>query len=279
MAKKVKSAKKRAAAKATKPTKKSAAPADHALLAARLRAIEEVHAPVIPVDRLIGEARAVARAATADRDALVQVGLDWALATLLPQAATALSDAQVEMLQVVRTQRSTREVELEQAGIALRSAMIADVRFARRDDADVQATLDTIVEGEGLDDEIQDLRELAALFKTHAAALKRVGADPAGKARKATAVADELEGLLAERRSRGSRHGKEPIEARDRAATLVNKLLREIRAAGVYAFRKDPARQARYRSAYQAQKRARPKRKASQPNGAIVTPPASTGPS
>jgi hypothetical protein len=52
--------------------------------------------------------------------------------------------------------RSAAEVALELQALELRADMVADGRFALRSDADAQAILDRIQEGEGLDDLIQD---------------------------------------------------------------------------------------------------------------------------
>ena len=268
-------AKKKSSAKKAKaaPAKKSAVVSD--ALYAALRAVDAVAPPVMPVDRLVGEARALHVVAKADQRALAKVGFDAKLAALLPAAIDALSEAQAALLEARRNERSVREVELEQEGVKLRSEMIADARFALRADREAQTALDTIADGEGLDDEVQDLHELSAFFRNHGVALKRISVDVGEKARRATAIAKSLESLVAERRARVGKRGAEPLEERDRAATLVDAILREIRATGVYAFRNDVARQLKYRSAYRVQHRA-PKKRTK--NGAAGTAAPPTAP-
>jgi hypothetical protein len=52
---------------------------------------EEVAPPKIPVDRMIGEAKALAKVATANLDALVKVGLERAYVTTLEARADLLA--------------------------------------------------------------------------------------------------------------------------------------------------------------------------------------------
>lgn len=118
----------------------------------------------------------------------------------------------------------------------LRADLIADGRFALRSDVEAQAVLDRIQEGDGLDDLIQDLRALSAFARQHEDALARIGAQPDVRTKLAEKIATELEQHLAGRRA-GDRDEEAALDFRNRAATHLAEVMREIRATGAYVFR------------------------------------------
>ena len=135
-----------------------------------------------------------------------------------------------------------------------------DGRFALRANPDAQAALDHIQEGTGLDDLVQDLRDLIAFLTRYKAALTAIGAKPDAKKAQAAKLADALGDNVASRRT-GDRNESAALDMRDRAATYLLEAMREIRAAGTYAFRKRPEICARFRGTYDVTKRARAKSK------------------
>jgi hypothetical protein len=211
--------------------------------------------PTIPVDRMLGEARALAVSARKHAEDLVGAGLDEALIGDLRVRVQALADAQAALVAIRGLKRSAAELALAREALALRSDMIASGRFALRKDANAQAVLGRIQEGDGLDDLIQDLRALAVFFRQNAPALKRIGAKPDLKRQHAEQTAAELERLLAGRR--GGHREAAAFDLRNRAAVYLQEAVSEIRATGVYVFRHEPRIATKFRSAYNARRRAR----------------------
>ncbi len=237
-----------------------AAPARGALVALRaeLEAIDagEVKPPPIPADRLVGEGLALAETAARYEDELAAVGVGRALVGGLAARAQALAEAQARLLNLRGLKRSEAEVALEERAVELRADLVAAGRFALRGDANAQKVLDLVQEGEGLDDLVQDLKTLAAFADKHRDALARVGLEPAVAGARARKLAAELEGHVAARRAVDGDEVS-ALELRDRAATHLWAAMAEVRAAGAYAFRKNPRALARFRSAYNAQHRAK----------------------
>jgi hypothetical protein len=224
--------------------------------------------PAIPVDRMLGEARALAVSARKYAEDLVGAGLDEVLIGDLGVRAQALAEAQAALVALRGFRRSEAEVALKRAALALRSDMTAGGRFALRKDADAQAVLDRIQQGDGLDDLIQDLRTLAVFFRRNAPALERIGAKPDLKRQQAEQTASELEWALARRRG-GDRQAA-ALDLRNRAAAHLQEAVSEIRATGVYVFRHEPRIATKFRSAYNARRRAR--RSAGAPNATPTRP-------
>ncbi len=217
-----------------------------------------VSPPQIPVYHLLGEARALEKVATKYAAELRRVGVDKPLIESVAARSDALSNAQGELALVRKSKRTKTELQLEQASIELRRDMIADGRYALRDDADAQATLTHVQEGEGLDDLVQDLRDMSGFHRQYASALAKVGVNAAAKAKKATELAGALSDALAGRRT-GGVDERAAIDLRNRAATYLTTAMREIREAGAYAFRATPEIASRFRGTYVAHHRPRKK--------------------
>ncbi len=241
--------------KPAKPGKSARSPLDR--LRAELLKIAEPTAPSIPVDRLVAEAKLLARAADKRLPALKKVGLDPKLVASLEERAAALSEAQSALTLQRGAQRTKAEIALEKDAVALRSQMVADGRYALRDDDDAQGVLDAIQEGEGLDDLVQDLRELSSFAAANKAALAKVGVKANENAARATKLAAGLETLVLARRDGDNAESHDARDLRDRAATHLAHAVSEIRAAGTYAFRTDESAAQKFRSAYAAHRRAR----------------------
>jgi hypothetical protein len=257
-----------------KKGKKAGSKRDGKFLAA-LGALEDVSPPPIPAANLIAEGHALAKVATKYAEALRKVGLDAKLARSLADRAELLASAQSDLAITRANRRTKREVALEAEAIAARRDMVADGRYALRNDAEAQAALDRVQEGEGLDDLIQDLRDLATFHRTHARALAKIGVKGAGKATRAEELAAELSAAVSARRA-GNEEESAALDLRNRAATYLVLAMREVREAGAYAFRSKPDVAARFRGAYAAQHRSRSTKPNGQPAPAPPDPPADT---
>jgi hypothetical protein len=247
-------AKKAASAKSS--TKKVAAKSTSSAAFTQARALDlsTVKPPSIPVDRLLGEARALAKVASAQATALAKVGVGKSVVASLTPRIDALADAQTSLVMSRGKSRTKEEIAFEKEATELRSDMVADGRFALRDNPDAQSALDAIQEGDGLDDLVQDLKDLGGFFTKYASALGKVASDHAKKKARATVLAKSLESLVTDRRASDAQ-GTVEKDLRDRCATLLEETMSEVRSAGVYAFRKNPETQVKFRSSYTARKR------------------------
>jgi hypothetical protein len=211
--------------------------------------VGEVPLPTMPVDRMIGEGLALARSAKEHAEDLLAAGMEESLIDEVRLRASALAEAQAELVAVRGFKRTLAEVALEQQAMELRSDMIAAGRFALRDDTHAQNVLDRIQEGDGLDDLIQDLRALSVFFRDRKPALERIGAKPDTKRQQADQTASELESLLADRRA-GDVDEIQAMDVRNRAAAYLAIAMAEVRATGVYVFRRHPRNATKFRSPY-----------------------------
>lgn len=246
---------------ATQPDDKNPQPTALAEVSEQLAKLpeEEVKPPPMPVDHMSVEALTLAITAEPVSEQLFAKGLDPRTLERLPVLAHALTEAQSEVNALRGAQRSQDEIALESEAVELRAEMMADGRFGLRKNNDAQAALDRVQEGTGLADLVQDLKDLAAINDHHTADLEAIGADPKEKAARARSLAGKLEIVLATRRA-ADRNEYVAMNTRDRAATLLAETMAEVRAAGVYTFRKDPRMLAKFRSAYNQRRRKTTKR-------------------
>ncbi len=215
---------------------------------------DEVRAPPMPVDRMVAEALSLDVAAQSVRELLISKGLAPEQLAQLPLLADALSEAQAELNPLRSLRRSDPELALEAEAVELRAEVMTEARFVLRKDIDAQGALDRVQEGSGLDDLVQDLRELAVLIELNEAAFEKAGTDPRTKTARARAIATQLATQVATRRGAG-RTSAGALETRDRAATLLADTMAEVRAYAALAFRKTPRLLAKFRSAYNARRK------------------------
>lgn len=215
---------------------------------------EEVGPPVIPPDKLVAEAAALAQTASEDRETLKRLGLDEARIDRLQSGSHALTEAQALVANVRRTTRTPEELEAEREAQEFRADALADLRFATRKDPEAQKVLQRISEGDGVDDLNQDLEDVAVCFEQHVPALQVTGVDAKAKAAQSRNHRTKLSTLVAKRRG-SDRTEREIYDQRDRMATLLYDDMTEVRETGSHAFRKNPTRQKLYRSEFLARKR------------------------
>lgn len=152
------------------------------------------------------------------------------------------------------TTRSTEELEAESAAFEVRNDIYAAGRYATRTIVEAQRTLDKISEGTGHDDLVQDLKDEALFCKTYAAELEKIGQDPEALAKRALALSAKFEAYLAKRRATTEAE-RLATDLRDRASTFLWEAMSEIRTAGSYRFRRDPAVRPLFHSAYRRRHR------------------------
>ncbi|HEU4405629.1 MAG TPA: hypothetical protein VFS43_10095 [Polyangiaceae bacterium] len=235
-------------------------PPETALASVRGRLAElpegDVHAPPMPVDRMVAEALSLHVSAQAVREVLLGKRLEPEQIDQLPVLAHALSEAQAELNPVRGLRRSEAERAVEAEAVELRAEMMVEARFVLRKDADAQGALDRVQEGNGLDDLVQDLRELAVVVERNEAAFEKAGTEPRVKAARARALATELASQLATRRG-ADRASAAAMDTRDRVASLLAETMAEVRAAATFTLRKNPRLLAKFRSANNVRKRGR----------------------
>jgi hypothetical protein len=231
-------------------------------LESRLLAIpsRDVLAPGIPIERLVAEGVELATVAWRDLAKLTSAGLDRSIVVDLGLRSQALSEAQAELVAARSRGRTSEEEDLIAESTELRSEVLAAGRLALRRDPIAQSRLDDIMEGEGLDDLLQDLQDLAGLLRTYSRDFARVGLKPAELASWSETLRLRLGKHLAERRA-GDATTAAAKDLRDRAATLLAEAVAVTRLTGAYVFRKDPRRLLHYRSGYNAELRARAARR------------------
>ncbi|HEU4407328.1 MAG TPA: hypothetical protein VFS43_18820 [Polyangiaceae bacterium] len=218
---------------------------------------DQVKAPRVPVSRLAAEALALSATAESLRERLLTKRLEPEHLDHLPVLARALTMAQAELDAARGPRRTEAELALEAQAVELRAEMMTAGRFALRGDANAQGTLDRVQDGRGLDDLAMDLTTLAVFFERHARELAKVGAEPGALAGRARELAATLVREVARRRAEPGGPSSEVKEVRDRIASLLVETMAEVRAAGAFAFRKEPRVLAKFHSAYNVAKRRR----------------------
>lgn len=183
------------------------------------------------------------------RERLLAVGLPKAELTALPKAIAATREAQSAWIVVRDRTKSDAQRQREEAGDTLRAEMIAAARWNLRNDRVAQATIDAIAEGEGVEDLVQDLVDLAALVERQADRFESdTTFDAAEQIEAARSAAKTIEMGLS--RARLARTQEEAKELRDRAYTYLAARVSAVREAGRYAFKKEPALSGKFGSTY-----------------------------
>lgn len=128
-------------------------------------------------------------------------------------------------------------------GRELRADTLAALRYFLRGDTEVQARVESIVEGDGDADLIDDLRKLAGLVDEHRGALAKADLPKASS----DAYRKCAETLTEETSERASDvDAAKALALRNRAYWSLRGWMSEVRAAGRYVFRKDPLTAARF---------------------------------
>jgi len=225
--------------------------------------LDEIEAPTLPIEVALQEAHDLNTLVGNPeiRERILAVGLPKAEITALPRAVAAAREAQSAWIVIRDRSKDDAQRARENDGMTTRANLVASARWNLRDDRVAQATLDAIQEGEGVEDLVQDLFDVAALIEQRADLFEvDQTLDSAEAVRNARAQAKSIRaGLSATRLASTQDNAK---DLRDRAYTYLAARVTAVRAAGRYAFRTEPQMLAKFGSAYlRANNRKRSRRK------------------
>ena len=208
--------------------------------------VEQVKEPNMPVDNFVQEADNLYLWLQPDLAVLAAKGITQLKIDELPVRAGALREAQSLWIRESRSQDVWNKQS--PAAYELRDDLIADLRYAFRNEPSLLARVDEIDTGDGHEDMIQDLNDLSVLGEAHTELLSAIGVD-LSKLEIAANLSDVMGQLLAEVNETRT-GGNDAKYLRDQAYTYLKQLVDEIRECGKYAFRKDEKRVQGYYSSY-----------------------------
>lgn len=190
------------------------------------------------------------------RSRLLAVGLSAAMLDTLANDIDASRAAQSEWAVVRDRSKSQGLRSLEEKGYALRQSLLQSCRWNLRHNRIALVALTGIAEGEGVADLVQDLLDLAYLIETNMAVFAGDQSfDAQTGMQEARSVAGDLQaGASAEKLTTEQTAAK---DLRDRAYTYTADRVTQIRLAGRYVFRDDPAMASKFASAYRRRQRRR----------------------
>jgi hypothetical protein len=172
----------------------------------------------------------------------------------------ALLDASETEWLALRKRTAPKEITRSRAlGVKLRSSAVRALRYFVSDDAEVQARLNAIQEGDGDVDLIDDLRKSADLLDEHAEAIAKDKQLPKERGAALRTVADELEAGVLDRDT--SPEARAAREHRNRAFWWLQDAVSRVRSAGQYVFEEEPTLYALFTDAL---RRARPQSKSAE---------------
>lgn len=210
----------------------------------------EVVEPPMPMAVVLQEANALCRQLQRGDTwpRMLAVGADPIALDDLIIAVAATRQAQSRWVILRDRDQPRMQHDREQLGADLRVGIVVACRWNIWNEPDAQATLDTVAQGIGVPDLIQDLLDLAALLDRHEAAFDADEAfDAPAQAEAARCVAEQLTAEQDEPRATTNHDATKAL--RDRAYTYLAALVSELREAGRDAFRKEPQRAAAFGSA------------------------------
>jgi hypothetical protein len=218
--------------------------------------IEEVARPKTAIASVLQEADDLVVLARTKKvhKALIAVGEPADFADDLEQRVNAARESQSLWVNERDRGKAQELVEAEARANHLRSQMVAAIRWNLRRDPQAQATLAAINVGDGADDGVQDLHDLAHLVEKN---LPAFAADESFDAAAAVAEVRHVAKVLSTEISGGRTDtaSEDRMLLRDRAFTYLDQLVAEIRAAGRYAFRHNPRMSRRFSSRTQRMRR------------------------
>ncbi len=205
----------------------------------------EVKAPNIPVSVYLQEGHDLLTllAISGDegspntvRQRVLSVGLEANQLDALERALGALRHSQSLWINLRDQNKPSTQKVLEREGQNLRAEQQSAVQWSLRHNAKALRTLEAIKDGDGIEDLIQDLFDLATLIEQHQGAFESdTTFDASAHITQGRELAQSIRDNLSDQRlDRTQRQAK---ALRDRAYTHAHSLLREIRAAGRRAYR------------------------------------------
>lgn len=217
--------------------------------------------PDMPIEVAIREWTGLANQAKALAKAFGAIGLGADTIGLMGGFAKRLA-ANEKRWQVARTgvAISAKERKLLAEAEALDSKLLAGGRWALRHDEDAQRELSRIAEGSGLRDTVDDLRDLGDFWKANREALSQTRITEADLKR-AAELAETL--APAAEKEAGDLDAAAALELRNRTFWAGDRLAKDIREGGRYAFNDQPKLASKFVSRYRStqQKKSRKKGK------------------
>jgi hypothetical protein len=216
---------------------------------------EDVQTPNQPVDSFLQEAENLYHWSWDDAPKLNVVGISNPMIKNLPVRAGACREAESIWNKDFRSQKEAqKEWKLRSPeAYEFRNDLLATLRYAYRKDQALLSRVSAIAQGDGHDDMIQDLNDIAVLGRENQEPLLAIGEEMTTMDNAAN-MADEMADLLA--RTNGDKAElNESKLIRDKAYMHLKELVDEIREAGKYVFRKDKTRYKGYISSYWRKKK------------------------
>jgi hypothetical protein len=211
---------------------------------------DQIKVPTQPVDVYIQESENLIKWCTPDKTILLAKGLNPYYFDAMPFALAICRDAQATWAaeQKIKSDAAKAWQEQSPAAFTLRNQLLADFRYAFRNDTDLLKSVALIAEGSSNADMIQDLADLAALGNKNPAPLAAINF-PNRSLGYATTLSTSLAVVLAE--ANGDKNSENAtLLFRNKAYTHLKTAVDEIKACGKYAFRGDKARLKGYKSAF-----------------------------
>lgn len=225
-----------------------------------IKAIPEdsIKEPGMPVDVLAQEAENTYDWAMHDKDELVAADLDPELLQTLPARAGALRHAESNWFsgRFAKEEAAKKWEADSPAAYNLRDYLIHIMLFAYRKDHEILVRVQTIAEGSGHADMIQDLSDLAQIGRKNPGQLAAIKKFNAGDIDKAEQMSGDMARLLAGAKAVTGITAAKII--RDQAYTYLKTALDEVRATGQFVFwKKNKDRLPGYASQYHRHPRAK----------------------
>ena len=211
---------------------------------------DQIKVPTQPVDVYIQEAENLLKWCTPDKDTLLAKGLNSYYFDAMPFALSICRNAQATWAAEQKIKSDAAKAWQEQAPAAFvhRNQLLADFRYAFRNDPDLLKSVALIAEGSSNADMIQDLADLAALGDKNPTLLAAINF-PNRSLGYAATLSTSLAVVLAE--ANGDKNSENAtLILRNKAYSHLKTAVDEIKACGKYAFRDDKSRLKGYKSAF-----------------------------
>ncbi|WP_103070388.1 hypothetical protein [Aquimarina sediminis] len=204
---------------------------------------KDIRTPNIPIDIYLQEAEDLYLWVLDDKEALLKINLDWKHHVEdLTARAGALRHAQAIWVNRKNGQEKPQKLWKEKLLVAkeLRAELLADFRYAYRNQKNALSAIRAIAKGNSFADLIQDLSNLDILGKSYPTELEHINFD-VQKLDLAGQLSSEIAKLLA-LANNATAQNSNIVKIRNQAYTHLKESVDEIRNAGKYIFRNNPNR-------------------------------------
>jgi hypothetical protein len=207
----------------------------------------KIKSPNQSVDAFLTDADNLSKWCLPDKPKLMAAGLDETLFDLLPEQIAACRKAQISWIYYRKSEKKLQTNWKKQSKIAfdLRDTLIADFKYAFRNDATLLELVADTAKHKTITKKIQDLNDLAVLGRSETAALSSINFDT-NKLEQAADFVPQISTLYA-LINKELKETNELLLLRNQSYTALLTTVSEIRKCGVYVFRKDKLRQQGYR--------------------------------